>query len=343
MGRFILGAICFFVFVTLAAWLSLKRPDLPFNDLEKKYAVSASNFITLPNNVRVHYLDSHKGMATDDQPSLVLLHGYASSSFEWNNWLKHIKGRYRLIAIDLPAHGLTQNAEHYIEDNNNLVGFLNDTVSALKLTEFSVVGNSLGGTVAWQYSLKHPDKVQVLILISADGWEKEPSHSAHDPMAMDLKRHAWLYPIMRYLDMTPLLRAKLEAGFVSTDRNVSNHADRLANLARAPGHRQGLAKLAINPIQLDTTIANNTPLLILQGEKDKIVPRSFSEKFQNLAPNSTEITYEMSGHFLQIEIPKRSLQDTLDFLENLNAPPILSKDQQLESVQSFTNVEPSEE
>ncbi|MFC7292280.1 alpha/beta fold hydrolase [Hirschia litorea] len=336
MVRFIIGAFCFTLIVIIAAWFTLKRSDIPFSSLEQRYSLSASHFVTLESGARVHYLDSGPtiGQYDPNKDTLLLLHGYTSNSSEWNEWLKELRGRYRIIAVDLPMHGLTESDMSYVETSNGMVNFIQDFTTAINLDHFSIGGTSLGGQISWEYALTNPDRVNALILIGADGWPLTENDVAFDPIVKDIQLNPWLAPVLKHFDMQTHIQARLDKCF--SDPSITEQAmvKRLSDLARGPAHRKGLVKLALRKtsISLPTQFKDlKHPTLILHGEKDKIIPVRFAHEFNSAIPNSTLITYEMSGHCLVIETPRRSLDDVLSFLESVRKTHTNSKTQVLES------------
>ncbi|MAH22299.1 MAG: alpha/beta hydrolase, partial [Gammaproteobacteria bacterium] len=81
----------------------LFRGDLPAAEVDAKYSSDASRFLSMANGARVHYRD--EGNA--DGTAVVLIHGAMASLHTWEGWVTALGENYRLITLDLPAHGLT--------------------------------------------------------------------------------------------------------------------------------------------------------------------------------------------------------------------------------------------
>lgn len=348
MIRFLIGAVCFTLVVIIAAWFTLKRSDIPFAELEQRYSLSASKFVTLESGARVHYLDSGPTLSQSNanKDTLLLLHGYSSNSSEWSEWLKELRGRYHIIAVDLPMHGLTESDMSYVEMTNGMVNFVQDFTAAIDLKNFSIGGTSLGGQISWEYALANPHQINALILIGADGWPLKEDDVEYDPIIEDIQSNPWLAPLLKHFDMKTHIQARLDKCF--SDPSITEEAmiKRLTDLARGPAHRKGLVKLALNKsaISLPTQFNNlSIPTLILQGEKDRIIPVRFAREFNSAIPNATLITYEMSGHCLALETPRRTLDDVLGFLGRIGQKQSeASKTQVLESAPVTVQIENDE-
>lgn len=299
-----------------AARLALHRDDIPYTELEERYSSVSSKFLTLPNGLIVHYRDE----GDPDAPVLFLVHGFALSSETWTAWQTELSADYRVIAIDLPGHGLSRvNAETDLT-NEGLSDFIAACANELEITSFTLVGSSLGGHAAWLYALNHQDKLDSLVLIGSAGLPTDADASSGRPWALSLVSQSWIKPLLAGGDPGPLVRNGLKSayadkGFVSPDL-VTQYTE----LVRAPGHRRALMDIANRPVDAAEEDANRLseltiPVLILQGELDMITPPEHSGRFHNLIPNSELILYEGVGHLPHEEVAADSLKDLRAFLE----------------------------
>jgi pimeloyl-ACP methyl ester carboxylesterase len=192
----ILGVILAVVILAAAAaWLRLRGPDIPYETLEAKYADSASRFVDLPGGFHVHYRDE----GAPNQPVLVLLHGFGDSFTSWEGWVRELKDRFRIISLDFPGHGLTRAPQGYQLDGAGLADFVDTFATALALPKFAVAGNSMGGGAAWQLAVRHPDRIDALILVDAAGFpnEKPPTET---PLAFKILQYPIGRAILRNID-----------------------------------------------------------------------------------------------------------------------------------------------
>src|ERR1041385_5752192 len=108
---------------------------------------------------------------------MVLLHGaFMAISGDWNDWINELSKTRKVIAVEMQGHGRTADInrdityENLADDVAGLLGFL-------KIQSADIVGYSLGGGVALQCAIRHPEKVRKVVSISAvirsDGWVKE--------------------------------------------------------------------------------------------------------------------------------------------------------------------------
>lgn len=108
---------------------------------------------------------------------VVLLHGaFMTITNNWTGWIGELAKTRKVIAVEMQGHGRTADIERAISQEN-----LGDDVAALldhlKIPKADLIGYSMGGGVAMQCAVRHPEKVRKVVSISArfrtDGAVKE--------------------------------------------------------------------------------------------------------------------------------------------------------------------------
>ena len=123
---------------------------------------SDCKFITI-GNLRIRYVDKNVGGRT-----LLLVHGLGGSLESWTNNIQYLSSRFRVIALDLPGFGLSDKPriDYTIKF---YVSFLRKFVKKLNLASLVLIGSSLGGHIAVEFTLKNMKLVQKMILVSPAG------------------------------------------------------------------------------------------------------------------------------------------------------------------------------
>jgi pimeloyl-ACP methyl ester carboxylesterase len=108
---------------------------------------------------------------------VVLLHGaFMAISGDWNEWISELSKTRKVIAVEMQGHGRTADVKRDLS-YKNLADDVADLLDHLKIPSADIVGYSLGGGVAMQCAIRHPEKVRKVVSISAvirrDGWVKE--------------------------------------------------------------------------------------------------------------------------------------------------------------------------
>jgi 2-succinyl-6-hydroxy-2,4-cyclohexadiene-1-carboxylate synthase len=122
-----------------------------------------ASVITTANGIDMHYEVFHP-RATK---TLVLLHGFTGSTKTWQHVIERLSDDIRVFAIDLIGHGLTASPTQlapYTMDAQ--VAMLEAFFAARNLTSFTLLGYSMGGRTALSYAMKHPERIEKLILES---------------------------------------------------------------------------------------------------------------------------------------------------------------------------------
>jgi len=297
----------------IGAWLELRGPDIPYAVLESKYAGPASRFVDLPGGLHVHYEDE----GDPSLPLVVLLHGYGDSYTSWDGWASALKDKFHIIRLDLPGHGLTRAPDDYRLTGDGLADLVDAFAAALNLPKFAAAGNSMGGGVAWQLALRHPERIDALILVDAAGFpnEKPP---AKIPLAFRILQYRLGRAFLQSIDNRPLIEEGLKTDVYDKSVITPAFVDRWAEFQRAPGHRailMAVGPAAFGRASADALHAISVPTLVLQGENDVLVEPASASKFAAAIPGATLILYPHVGHLPQIEIPQRSAADVAQFLQ----------------------------
>ena len=110
------------------------------------------------NRLKFHYLDWG-----GDGPPLVMLHGLTGHAHTWDHTAAALSARYHVYALDQRGHGDTDWASRYGIPAmlGDLLGFLD----ALQLPVVTLMGLSMGGIVAYQFTAAHPERVSRLVVL----------------------------------------------------------------------------------------------------------------------------------------------------------------------------------
>jgi pimeloyl-ACP methyl ester carboxylesterase len=294
------------------AYLALRGPTIPYAELEARWATPASHHADLGEGIRVHYRED----GPKDAPVLILVHGYGDSHFTWEGWTPILSRHYRLIALDLPGHGLTEAPPSYILRAADLADLVAKFAKTIGAEHFSIAGNSLGGGVAWLVAARHPEQVDALILDAAAGWPQPPA-AGSPSLAFRILSHPLGRELLKHIDNKPLIRQGVRGEVGDPSVITDAFIDRWAALQRAPGHRDILLDIDMASVFVATPEsvgAIKAPTLILQGETDPLIHKASAEKFAGAIAGSRLILYPGIGHLPQVEIPQKTAQDVDDFL-----------------------------
>lgn len=295
----LLGLIAFIALLLLVGAAVYR--DVPASEVEAKWARPPSKFVVI-DGVRLHYRDEGRG------PAVVLLHANYSSLFMWEPWVAKLRDDYRVIRVDLPAHGLTgpePNGNYTLERIQTL---FERFVDERGLGRFTVVGTSIGGTVAMRYTAAHPERIERLVLISPGSLEarvRGRTTPANVPRVADL---------LGYVTPKAFTRFLLTNDYGDPARLTDAVTDEWYDMWMREGNRLAMINLLRQYVSggvEDKIRAVKAPVLLIWGEKNKRVPLALAYETQKLLENSPEVKLEILpgiGHMLVQEAPQQSAQ-----------------------------------
>lgn len=201
-------------------------------------------------------------------PPIVLLHGQGEFWAVWLGVIDDLVRTHRLVVVDLPGHGASAVGSARL-DNDAMVAWLDDLVTATCDEQPVIVGHLLGGAIAARHAVAHGDRVAHLVLVDTLGlgWFR-PSLRFAVPMVRFLVRP------------TPQSRDRLfRECFVDFDRVGGNFGDRWDDLrdcaldqATEPTTQAALRTLmprvGVPAIPPDDLASITTPTTLIHGRHD---------------------------------------------------------------------------
>lgn len=288
----------------LIVWLW--TPDRSRSELERKYLAAPGDLLDVAG-LRLHVRDS----GPKNAPALVLLHGFASSLHTWEPWARMLETDHRVVRLDLPGSGLTgldPNNDYSQERMEKVVLALMDQLGLKRAT---LVGNSMGGRVAWAFASSHPERVDKLVLISPDGFA-----SPGRDYGQRFEAPAMLKIMTRVLPRA-IVRPQLASAYGDPERLTDVTFERYYDLMLAPGARAAMIAtmeqtVISDPIPMLARI--NAPTLLLWGERDALIPFSNAADYLKALPNARLVSFPKLGHVPFEEAPEDTIGALRSFL-----------------------------
>ena len=291
----------------VAGW----TPDTDPAAMRAKYANAASQLINLGSGLNVHVRDEGSRSA----PTILLLHGSNDSLQTWDPWVEKLKGKFRVIRVDLPGHGLTGPNPTGDYSNAAFAGVVDSVANRLGADHFTLVGHSMGGGVALTYALSHQDRVERLVLIDAAGGPVSKDTSL--PIAFTIAKIPVLSSLMNVITPRSFVEQSVRQSMANQNVIDDKMVDRYWDLFLYPGNREATttrfqaAPTLFKPTDLQQL---RLPTLILWGNQDQIFPKPTGEWFAANIPSAKLVTYDGVGHLPMQETAERSVQDVIDWM-----------------------------
>lgn len=282
----------------------------PWFDAIQRFPVKTASV----NGHRIAYLDQGQG------PTLILIHGYGGSMWQWEYQQNPLAAHFRVITPDLIGSGLSDRPDLDYRPEE-LIESVHGLMDALGLSTATLIGNSMGGGVAIGMALTYPERVERLILI--DGLPDHVRERLASPLmqrAVNTRVPAWLARVGAWLFGSHTMDAVLKE--IVYDQTLVTPAI----LDRSNRNRQRADM--IEPL---LSIRDNLPLwerhfatrlheirhrtLILWGEQDRLFPPQVGRDLQAAIPQARLIMIPEAGHIPQWEQPQAVNRHLIDFLQ----------------------------
>jgi pimeloyl-ACP methyl ester carboxylesterase len=241
---------------------------------------------------------------------IVFLHGFDSSIFEFRRVMPLIAAKQEVLAIDLLGFGFTERLPNCPFSPASIDTHLYATWQTLIQQPMILVGVSMGGAAAIEFTLAHPEAIHKLILIDSAGYTQPPAISK------------FLVPPLGYLATKFLAnpnvrrsvseKAYCDQSFVTDDAllcaalhlEMPRWSEALIAFTRSGGYGYVIDRLP--EIKQEP--------LILWGDRDQILGTKPAQQFVNNLPNSQLQWISNCGHVPHLEMAQITADSILKFI-----------------------------
>jgi pimeloyl-ACP methyl ester carboxylesterase len=263
---------------------------------------------------RVAYRDAGTG------ETLLLIHGMAGSSATWRAVIPELSKKYRVVAPDLLGHGeSTKPRGDY--SLGAFAALLRDLLDELGIRRATIVGQSLGGGVAMQFTYQHRDYCERLALISSGGLGPDLNWILRILSAPGTELVLPVVAPQPVLNIGNKLGQWLTAAGIQSPRagemwsaysSLSDRETRQAFLRtlRSVVDYRGQAVSALGKIH----VSHGLPTLLIWGEEDRIIPVTHGRAAHDAVPGSRLEVLAGVGHFPHVESPAAVVAILDDFI-----------------------------
>jgi len=257
------------------------------------------------NNLTVSYSDH----GPDDAPVIIFIHGFPLNKSMWNIQVEALKENYRVIAYDIRGHGNSDPGidEFFIE---LFVIDLLRLMEKLKIEKSILCGLSLGGYIALNAVLKHPDRFDGLILNDTQCIADTPEIKENRCNAIiSIKEKG----VEQYAD--EIIKKLFAPETFTKNKNVVDAVKEMIISTPKQSLCNTLHALAERKETCDQLPEINIPVLIMVGQEDKITPIAAARQMHEKILNSKLEIIQQAGHLSNLEDPAAFNTNLVKFLE----------------------------
>lgn len=274
-------------------------------------AIAQGHFVTLPQGLRLHYLDIG-GQGAGSGETVVFIHGSGPGASGHSNFKQNyplfVTAGYRVIVPDLPGYGASDKPDT-LYTLDFFVNSLSGLLDALDIQRCILVGNSLGGAIAIKLALDQPQRVSRLVLMAPGGLMEKEQY---------------------YLQMEGI--QKMGAAFARGELHDADGMRRLLSLQlfdesliSAETVNERVAVVREQPVCVLSTmqVPNMTerlkelqcPILGFWGMDDKFCPVSGAQTMMEHCQNIRFVLLSECGHWVMVEYRELFNRECLFFFQ----------------------------
>ncbi len=239
-----------------------------------------------------------------DRPALVLVHGLGSAGTIWKSLTPQLIKHFKVIAIDLPGHGVAPiHKDEKVDPKSLAKAIVEEIAKTHKIFQSHVVGNSLGGWIALEMGALGPEKVKSVTALAPAGlWETGPARRF--PPSLDARilakisqyfmKTAYRLPALKALGYKKITHLWRELSFESC-------RDSVLAMAKSKGYKplwKGLQKK-----RFESKISPEVGVSIVFGDTDLTLPEGIAQEKSVAPAHSDWITVENCAHVIMWNYP----------------------------------------
>jgi pimeloyl-ACP methyl ester carboxylesterase len=263
-----------------------------------------------------------------DAEAIVLVHGLGKpAARDWSKLIPALAQRYRVYALDLPGFGHSDKGNH-LYSPDNFARVLEAVLEKRVQRPFTLIGHSMGGTVALAYVAAYPQRVSRLVLVDAAGILHRSVYAeflgrvaAQRAMGID---SPWFESVVRAIQL------RAENWPVRGELALERRGVR-QRLLRGDPH--AISAFAMVEHDFSHALrAIKVPALVIWGAEDTIAPVRTGQALASAIPGARLIVLEGAGHAPQVQFPDRFNPIVLDELDGrqVAAPPYALQNRAIE-------------
>ena len=241
------------------------------------------------------YIDEGEGEV------LLLLHGLMGALSNWDKVIEDFRGQYRVIIPILPIYDLPLLTTGV----KSMAKYVHKFIKYKKLTDITLLGNSLGGHVGLIYVLAHPTLVKALVLTGSSGLYENAFGGS--------------FPRRESYDF---VKEKVEYTFydpATATKELVDDVYRIINDRHSVIRILAMAKSAIRHNMNKDLYKIKIPVSLIWGRDDKITPPEVAIEFNELLPDSELHWIDKCGHAPMMEQPEEFNKYLKVFLDKIKS------------------------
>jgi pimeloyl-ACP methyl ester carboxylesterase len=280
-----------------------------------------------------YYDSSVRDVLAMTKPTLLLLHGYPTSSIDWLYMRDELEKRFHIIAPDYVGYGLSAKPVSFPYSISSQVNMIEQLMNSLQLNKFHVMAHDVGVSIAQEFLARQVDDRQYIIqsTVFLNGGLFPESHRAF--ITMKILKIPILGAIMQYIIPKSSFGSAINRVFGPSTQRSQQELDEITNLLFYNAPYNLLQQLQcyindriifrdrwVNAIkQVQTLEKNPIPIRLINGPYDPISGKHMVDRYREIIDNpDTHLLAANIGHYPNLEDPENTLKYFFDFHNSIS-------------------------
>lgn len=256
------------------------------------------------------YYEYHKHDQAGD--TILLIHGFLSSSFSFRHLIPLLKKDFSVISVDIPPFGKSGKKTSFVYSYQNMATTVLHLLKELGLKGVTVIGHSMGGQIALNLAYLNPSVIKAAVLLCSSSYlQKSKFH---------LKASSYI-PFFHLYVKLYLARSGVRKNLQKVVYNVNMINDEMLLGYLQPFLDDDIFKALTKMIRdregdLPAEILRSieVPCLLIWGEYDRVVPLHIGKRLKEDLPNSQLVVLQEAGHLVPEEKPEEVYRHIVKFV-----------------------------
>jgi pimeloyl-ACP methyl ester carboxylesterase len=238
----------------------------------------------------------YREVGENNQDTILMIHGFLGSSYDFIDVMNQLKDRYHVIAVDMIGFGLSEKPIDFNYAKQNQAQGLVNFLDALEIEEVTIMAHSMGGEVSIHLAHDFPDYVKEMILIGSGGYVEE---NPNPLMPANLPMVVYDYVVRNYYIQRTFFLSAYAQDEIDTGRITYHDFDEMYYVNKTiPGN---ILQAFTRDNDSGSTNAKlalvRQPTLLIWGEFDSFIPLATGIKLQlAMADVAQLVVMEDAGH-----------------------------------------------
>jgi pimeloyl-ACP methyl ester carboxylesterase len=242
------------------------------------------------------YTYFYREAGESNEETILLIHGFLGSSYDFIEVMDGLKDRYHVIAVDMIGFGLSEKSLSFDYAKANQAAYLVKFLDALNIIEVTIIAHSMGGEVSIHLAHDYPSYVKEMVLVGSGGYVENPTGGL---MPTNLPLFVYDYVVQNYFIQRTFFFTAYSNEEIQSQRVTQLDFDEMYFVNRTiPGTVLREFTRDNDSGATNAKLTNITqPTLLIWGEFDGFIPLSTGQKLLNaLGEIASLVVMANAGH-----------------------------------------------